>query len=491
MDLDKMTMVVRPRTQWEAVDLGFLMVRAFWPILYGAWIVVALPIAIAVSIFFYNNILVAILIIWWLKPLYERLPLYILSHILFGETLKFSQILRQAPKLLLPHLFQSLILYRFSPYRSFTSPVWQLENLRGKTHSHRIRILKRNAAQSAMALTYIFYLTEGILFFSLLNLLYFFFPQMPVYDENSIGLFNALIGKQNILLNMIHVFFIFTAMTIIGPFYTAAGFTIYLNRRTILEAWDIELIFRKLVNRITHRNGSKKLALLWVTCALLSLTPPPTSAQEISTWHSRQDYTDQHEQSQKNISEVLLEPEFNNYSNHTPREWHLPDFSWGQSFSSGGGPILEFLMWVFISVLVLILFYYFMKHFKPRKIPKPTKKSAFHPVNTLTLSQQPESWPADIPSAVIQLCQKQQWRQALSLLYTATLFQLTQQFSLTLNESATEGEWLVAVNQLNRNELISFFTQLTRLWINTAYAHELPNPGIIEHLCQQWRLLFK
>lgn len=491
MDLDKMTTVVRPRTQWEAVDLGFLMVRAFWPMLYGAWIIVALPIAIVVTFFFYNNIFLAILIIWWLKPLYERLPLYILSQLLFGETLNFSRILRQTPKLLLQHLFQSLILYRLSPYRSFTAPVWQLENLHGAAHSRRSRILKRNASQSAMALTYIFYLTEIILFYSLHILLYFFFPDIPTYGENFFGFLNILSGNQHLLLDLIHVFFIFTAMTIIGPFYTAAGFTIYLNRRTILEAWDIELIFRKLVNRLTHRNGAKKIALLLMTCAMFFSSPPPTVAQETSTWRSDHDYAGQHEKTRENVSTVFLEPEFNNFSDHTPREWDFPDFSWSHTFSSGSGPVLEFLMWIFIIVLVLVLLYYFVNHFQPQKFRRPSLKSVFHPVNALVLSQQPTSWPADIPATVIQLCQKQQWRQALSLLYTATLFQLTHQFSLTLNESATEGDWLAAVNQLNRNELTPFFTQLTRLWVNTAYAHEMPNPSIIEHLCQQWRLLFK
>ena len=30
------------------------------------------------------------------------------------------------------------------------------------------------------------------------------------------------------------------------PVYVACGFTLYLNRRTALEAWDIELTFRRL-----------------------------------------------------------------------------------------------------------------------------------------------------------------------------------------------------------------------------------------------------
>jgi len=35
------------------------------------------------------------------------------------------------------------------------------------------------------------------------------------------------------------------AVAIIEPFYVAAGFAMYLNRRVELEAWDIEQEFRR------------------------------------------------------------------------------------------------------------------------------------------------------------------------------------------------------------------------------------------------------
>ena len=33
------------------------------------------------------------------------------------------------------------------------------------------------------------------------------------------------------------------------PFYVAAGFALYLNRRTLLEGWDIELALRRIAER--------------------------------------------------------------------------------------------------------------------------------------------------------------------------------------------------------------------------------------------------
>jgi hypothetical protein len=37
----------------------------------------------------------------------------------------------------------------------------------------------------------------------------------------------------------------FVVVLFLEPFYVAAGFAMYLNRRTQLEAWDIEQEFRR------------------------------------------------------------------------------------------------------------------------------------------------------------------------------------------------------------------------------------------------------
>ena len=39
------------------------------------------------------------------------------------------------------------------------------------------------------------------------------------------------------------------AMSLIAPFYVAGGFALYLNRRSELEGWDIEICLRRLLAR--------------------------------------------------------------------------------------------------------------------------------------------------------------------------------------------------------------------------------------------------
>ena len=58
-------------------------------------------------------------------------------------------------------------------------------------------------------------------------------------------------------------------VTLIEPFYVGAGFALYLNCRTRIEGWDVELAFKRLARRLT------KTALLWL--ALGSFVMPMIS----------------------------------------------------------------------------------------------------------------------------------------------------------------------------------------------------------------------
>ena len=68
------------------------------------------------------------------------------------------------------------------------------------------------------------------------------------------------------------------AVTTIEPFYVAGGFSLYLNRRTLLEGWDIELELRRCAARFTNaRTGTAVLAGATLV-ALISWTTLPLPA---------------------------------------------------------------------------------------------------------------------------------------------------------------------------------------------------------------------
>ena len=95
MRLSDATVVIRPRTTWEAMDLGVLLSQRHRRLLMTSWAIVTLPIFALLSAMFWDSPSLAVFIFWWLKPAFERLPLFILSKSLFGETPTLKQALRE------------------------------------------------------------------------------------------------------------------------------------------------------------------------------------------------------------------------------------------------------------------------------------------------------------------------------------------------------------------------------------------------------------
>ena len=108
MRLTDASVAIRPRSAWEALDLGVLLARRHAGLLMASWALVTLPIFAVLCLLLWESPGWAVLLFWWLKPAYERLPLYILSHALFGDTPSLKQALRALPGLLKPQLLASL-----------------------------------------------------------------------------------------------------------------------------------------------------------------------------------------------------------------------------------------------------------------------------------------------------------------------------------------------------------------------------------------------
>ncbi len=245
MELDRIQVVIRPRTAWESIDLGFSMVRHWWKPLYKIWFLFLLFILIITSPLLYWGEPFW-LGYWWLKPLYDRVILYFFSHALFGEQPGFWQSLSSLRK---TGLLMGLLSWRrFDLARSFNLPVWQLEGSRGKIASNRLKLLQKNSSDydKATWLTIICIHFEWLLMFSFWGLLYMFIPA-----NYNLDLFIILNNKSWVdFLSLIAYLFV---IAIIEPLYVAAGFALYLNRRTHLEAWDIELAFRRIAEKLNSK----------------------------------------------------------------------------------------------------------------------------------------------------------------------------------------------------------------------------------------------
>jgi signal transduction histidine kinase len=148
MQLDKVAVALRPRTAWESIDLGVVMLQRWWRSLYASFAAVYLPVAglcLALG-WAYERAWLALAVLWWLKPLFDRVALHVLSRAVFGEALGVRRTLAQASTWLATGLPGALTLGWLDLARAFHLPVAQLEGQRGRAAARRARAARCSGA---------------------------------------------------------------------------------------------------------------------------------------------------------------------------------------------------------------------------------------------------------------------------------------------------------------------------------------------------------
>jgi hypothetical protein len=508
MRLSDATVVIRPRTTWEAMDLGVLLSQRHRRLLMTSWAIVTLPVFALLSWGLWDSPTLAVFMFWWLKPAFERLPLYILSSAMFGETPTLKQALLQWPRLLKPQLIASLTWRRLSLTRSFVMPVLQLEGLDGKLRQQRLQVLLRRDAGAARWLTIIGAHLEGALWIGLMVLFYLLLPQQVAIDWSWQSLIGAMTRDWRWLEHLTNVFYV-GVLIVWEPVYVACGFSLYLNRRTVLEAWDIELVFRRLRQRVVSASSVLLLAVflllptaqtVWAAEPDVSPNSPRLLSQPLTSQASRD-----------SIKALLDQPPFKNKEavtryrfgegkpdvktpddDKTP-EWLKALFRLfdGQRFGSVAA-VIEVVLWgVVISGLVVLIWRYrdWLQAFVSRRPTRKQKLARPLPQQAFGLDLKPESLPDDVATSAEHLWQSNP-REALGLLYRALLSRLLHDFNMTLKAADTEGQVLKRVEQLQQPALLTFSQTLTGHWQNMAYGHRLPPAQAQQELCEAWRGLF-
>ncbi|GIZ11271.1 DUF4129 domain-containing protein [Pseudomonas sp. NCCP-436] len=508
MRLTEASVAIRPRTAWEAVDLGVLLARRHAGLLMASWALVTLPLFALLCALLWQYPSWVMLLFWWLKPAYERLPLYILSQALFGNVPSLKQSLRTLPRLLRPQLLASLTWRRLSLTRSFDLPVLQLEGLSGKARRQRLIVLGQRDNGAATWLTVLGVHLELILWMGLAALLYLMLPAQLHDDWSWETMLSDNSGHWLWLEHLSNLLYVL-ALVVWEPVYVACGFTLYLNRRTALEAWDIELTFRRLRQRLT---GSAYALLLG--CLVLLGTPSqnvwaetPLQASENSPDSPRllkQPLTSQ--AAQQSITQLLDEPPFEHRENIT--RWRLNDEQ--QEKETDRSVLLEYLylllenlqlkalaqvfevlLWGALAALITYALWRY-KHWLlafGERLGLPQRHRASPPEQLFGLELTPESLPQDVASEAEHLWAEQP-RAALGLLYRALLSRLLHEQQLPLKSSHTEGEVLQLITGLQQQNLTDYSQQLTHHWQAMAYGHRLPEEALRTALCQGWRSLF-
>ncbi|MFT3928942.1 MAG: DUF4129 domain-containing protein [Spongiibacteraceae bacterium] len=501
MQLDRIVIEPRARSAWEAIDLGFLLARAWWRELFLAWLV---PSAVLLCVLFIvipsSWWWINPMIIWWLKPIWDCAPLYIASQRLFGENIRLRDAWRTIPRTLGSETIAWLTWRRFNVSRSVDMPVTLLENLRGNERRKRLSILHRNIGSSATWLTITCGNAEMILYFGTLVFLFWMVPESFQFNPF------LLLNKQTAPVQLISGLFTFFTSALIAPFYTMAGFALYISRRIELEGWDIEIRFRHIATKRSRQHPhnavtATALLLIAIFCGGSSTqaqaedtvdTQEIVSHQRIAriidssdfntqteTWHWRLKNKSEEATTQSAVPEWLIRCV----------EW-LEKLSGKRNYFVDAAQVIRFILAVTLISLAIYLLYRY-RDITRRWLHLPTKKTRHTTPDILFgLDVRTENLPDDVPAEVLQLWRSEQPRTALSLLYRATLAQLLTRFSLPFHSDHTELECAAIVENTAPPHLAPFFHELTATWQRLAYAHQLPRSEVIEHLCMQWREAF-
>lgn len=300
MNLDKLTVNIKPLTAYQAMDLGMAVARTYYGDLWRLWwraclsfgVVFAVPLLIFSTTAFSNKLpiyatlgvlyvgayiyftlnkwseffrqamfwyllgtIIATLVFvkteiddWaemWLviglifisKPLFERPLLLYLSQKLFDKDYQIDDLSDEFKTLGFGYLRG-----RISLQRMMSMPVYLLENQSGKSLKSRLKTLTRNQS-GAIHLHGLFFMVAELMLAVCGVMVVDLILSVRVPDGLPMTLFMTMVAWGYLF-----------AVAILAPFYVASGFVMYLCKRSLLEGWDIELTFRKLA----HRHQSTK-----------------------------------------------------------------------------------------------------------------------------------------------------------------------------------------------------------------------------------------
>lgn len=533
MDLERIAIVLRPRQGWEAIDLGFRM-TAHWAVpLWRVWFTVFAPSAALVLIACRDWPWLAAVLLWWAKPLFDRYLLFVLSHAVFGAVPGVLTTLRASGQILRTGAVAGQFTRFVNFARSFNLPVTQLEAQYGLAARRRRSVLGQRWLPHAVGLTLVCVLFEQVVFIGagMLGELLTPGPQWEFASEpNASADIDSWWGLRENLLYLL-------AISVIEPFYVAGGFALYLNRRVLLEGWDIELALRRMAGRRSARDGKSMIGAGLLLLAL-GLLVSGGSAQALQSDGQRDaecsgesaskldrsgKQPDKHEKTGKELvsgekkAEQERSSEAESKAVPTPRDtaarrhivavfahadfggnvsvmrW-MPieeartergndNWGWMKHIGEALAVLGRVIAWIAIGVLAVAV----LLNLSRRWRASPDALARTTAPNTLFgLAIDPDSLPEDVVAAALAALAAGHAREALSLLYRGALSDLVHRRGLSVGRGATEGEVLVLAASLLSAEASGYFQRLLPTWTAAAYGGRPPAVAAVRHLCADY-----
>ncbi len=515
MQLERIAIALRPRGGWESIDLGFRMALRWAGPVWTLWFVVFIPVLAALLMVFREQPFLAALAIWWLKPAFDRFLLHVFAHSVFGAPPPLADSLGAWRSLLGSRLWPSLLLRPFAWSRSFLAPVAQLEMQRGAAARRRAGVLGRRLGGHVLALAAVCLCFEVVALVGLSSLLELLQPgdwlidaevqsESPFWQPQWWGMRETLLYAL--------------AVSLIEPFFVAAGFSLYLSRRVMLEGWDIEIGLRRAQASAATTPTATRAGLAVLILGLLCSTEMP--ATPIATKVEKEvpqkpldldapfevevggcdvgpplpDYQPVDGEARRAIVEVLASADFG--GEREVRRWRSrnkagdvdpPRIEWLAELVELMASSLRALSWLALAALALAAVWAIARRWQggndraERETP---------PAQLFGLAISPDSLPPDVAAAARDALQRGQLREALSLLYRGALSHLVHQRGLRIGGGATEGDVMRFARRLLPAATASYFDRLLPAWVDLAYAHRPPQATQVEQLCSEYAAHF-
>jgi hypothetical protein len=482
-----MAVRLRPRNAWEAMDLGLEVVRANARALYGAWLAAYAPVAAVVFALLWDTPFYAWLAMWWLKPLFDRIALAVTARRLFGDAAPAAAMLRALPALAWRSGIVGALTWRRLDFaRSLHLPVYQLERLSGKAARTRIRVLDRDARGPAVWLSFLFLMTELIFGLGVSLLITLLTPvQAPVgtlvegwfFGRFDLSMTGTILGAL--------------AACVVEPFYVACGFTLYLQRRTLLEGWDIELRFRQMSERVEKlRRHAGAVAASLLAAVAIAVCAPAREAHAQQPGPQREAAAE--------IKEVLKDPDFGRKGTRTRIRYVGPewqgkseakpfDWSWFAKLSRWMGEASRVVAWIAAAAVLAFVLYYAARYIRMHRFGAAGPR---RPDFLFGMDVRPGSLPDDVAGTAQALARQGRLREALSLLYRGALVRFMDA-GVEFRHGDTEGDCMRRVDATQSATGTAYFLRLVGAWQSHAYGHHAADAAAVVALAHGWREQFE
>ncbi|HWX65376.1 MAG TPA: DUF4129 domain-containing protein [Rhodanobacter sp.] len=499
MELERISVVLRPRAPREALDLGAAMLRANAAAVWSAWFAFTLPVFVLCNAL---GVLLGLpwlglVLVWWLKPLFDRIPLYVLSRAVFDRTPSWRETLRGQRQWGWRSTLAGLSWLRIDSNRALRLPLELLEGASRQQRAARWKVLRRRIVADTSLLTYGCLQFELVLFLSAWLLAMLLIPQEWRPDSLA-DFFRHDVHDAATTWMLLAAAVAYLAMSAIEPLYVACGFALYLNRRTQLEAWDIDLAFRRMRTRLQALG--KVLGMLLVcacvwpmsgrAAARADVPPKPTMTSLQQVFRQPVDSADQRFATA--AAATYRDPRFG--GEHTTRRWvfkyppkptpstqTIPFPALGAALAI----VFKAFMWLLLIVAIVALLR-FAWRWRGRLAPLSAEPASILSQSVRASVEADAPLPADLAGAARALWHAQHQREALALLYRGCVEQTARLLKVPLSMDATEADWLRQATAIDDPARAQRVIAIVRTWQFAAYAGRYPDDAGIESLLRGW-----